>query len=222
MNEARLDVTAIVVNYGTFRMTRNAIWSLHSLYPDLELLAIENGSPDDSATRLRELEAEIEPLNVVISETNLHHGPGMDAGLRRIKTRWALLFDSDALAFRQGFLEEMTKVAVAAGAYMVGQRLLVDDSGFVSEGGRPYIHPHCALVEREQYLALAPFERHGAPCLRNAHDAEDRGVVLADFPVADYVYHIGRGTVDVHGYQLGSRSKVERLRVLVERAIRRR
>jgi glycosyltransferase involved in cell wall biosynthesis len=221
MSVAMRDVTAIVVNYGTFRLTRNAIWSLHSLYPDLEILAIENGSPDDSAARLRNLEAEVEPLSVIVSETNLHHGPGMDAGIRRIETAWALLFDSDSLAFRKGFIENMSAAALDSGAYMVGQRLLVDDSGFVSDCGGPYIHPHCALINREQYLSLAPFERHGAPCLRNARDAAGRGLKLADFPVGDYVYHIGRGTVDLHGYQLGSRSKIDRLRALLARTFRR-
>lgn len=221
MDDNSQDVSAIIINYGTFRLTRNAVWSLHSLYPDLPILVIENGSPDESAERLRELEREIDTLTLFVSETNLHHGPGMDAAIRQIDTTWALLFDSDCLAFRHGFLEAMIDTARARGAYMVGQRLTVDESGFVSTSGHPYIHPHCALVDRRRYLSLMPFARHGAPCLENALDARARGLELVNFPVADYVYHIGRGTVDLHGYQLGARSRMDRFRSLIGRARRR-
>ncbi len=41
---------------------------------------------------------------------------------------------------------------------------------------------------------------------------------MSDFPVAEYAYHIGRGTVNQYGYGLGARSRWKQ----AIRAIRRR
>ena len=173
---------------------------------------VENGSPDDSKSRLGALAKEVGGVTVLTSDANLHHGPGLDLALRRVTTPWVLLFDSDCIAYRGGFLEGMQAAADAnPSAYMVGQLHHVDEDGF--DGGTiPYIHPKCALVRREGYLVLPPFEKHGAPCLTNERAAAAEGLALLDFPVRDYVLHLGEGTVRRYGYGLGAEGKIARLK----------
>ncbi len=99
----------------------------------------------------------------------------MDRLIRRSGRPWVLLFDTDCIAFRPGFLEALLAVATDAPAYMAGMRIYVDSGGFNVPPGTPeaipYVHPHCALVHRESYVTLPPFEKHGAPCLANERAA---------------------------------------------------
>lgn len=217
-----MDVTAAVVNYGTPDLTRAAVWSLRSLYPALPVLVVENGSPDDSKARLAALAKEAGGVTLLTPGANLHHGPGLDLALRRATTPWVLTFDSDCVAYRGGFLEAMRAAADAdPAAYMVGQLHHVDARGFDvpadTPGAAPYVHPKCALVRREAYLALPPFERHGAPCLTNERAAAREGLALLDAPVRDYVLHLGEGTVKRYGYGLGAGGRLARLRRLLGR-----
>jgi glycosyltransferase involved in cell wall biosynthesis len=214
-----LDVTAAIINYGTPDLTRAAAWSLRTLYPGLPIVVVDNGSPDDSKTRLARLAKEAGGVTVISQETNLHHGPGLDLAIRRCTTPWVLCFDSDCVAYRAGFLEGMREIAEAdPNAYMVGQMRRVDDDGFdLPTGGHPYVHPKCALVRREAYLLLPPFERHGAPCLANERSAAEQGLALLDFDVRDYVLHLGEGTVRRFGYGLGATSRLARLKRALQR-----
>ncbi len=70
-------VGAVIANYGTPELTRAAVWSLRSHYPHLRIVVVENGSPDDSAARLRPLTGEAAPLDLLEPSRNLHHGPGL-------------------------------------------------------------------------------------------------------------------------------------------------
>lgn len=216
------DIGAVIVNYGTPDLTHAAVWSLRSHYPGLRIAVVENASPDDSAARLRPLTREAAPLDLLEPGRNLHHGPGLDHGLRHLDAPWTLLFDSDCIAFRGGFLEAMLADAEANNAYMIGQAHRVNARGFdLPAGSREqahrYVHPKCALVRTETYRTLPPFEKHGAPCLTNEIAAAGRGLPLLDFPVNDFVYHLGEGTVSRYGYGLGARSLLDRLRHLAAR-----
>jgi hypothetical protein len=220
---ATVDTTAVIVNYGTPDLTRAAAWSLRSLYRDLPIVIVDNPSSHDSRSELAALGKEVGGVTLMTPAENLHHGPGLDYALHRVTTSWVLTFDSDCIAYRRGFLEGMRSAADAdRDSYMVGQLHLVDSSGFDIAAGsieaHAYIHPKCALVRREAYLVLPPFERHGAPCLANERAAAAEGLSLLDFPVRDYVYHLGEGTVRRFGYGLGAASRLARLRRVLRRA----
>lgn len=220
---SRALVHVAIVNYGTPELTRMAVWSLHSLYPNLPITVVDNDSPDDSLGRLRALQQEVSSLRILSCDENLHHGPGLDHALRETSSEWLLTFDSDCIAYREGFLEKMLSAAESRSAYMIGDMHTVDDAGYdvpgdrASETGHSYIHPKCALVRRATYLALPPFEKHGAPCLTNQVAAVRQGETLVDFPVGEYVFHQGRGTVERSGYGLGMRGWVNKFRHYMHR-----
>jgi hypothetical protein len=58
----------------------------------------------------------------------------------------------------------------------------------------PYIHPCCAIYNKEKYHALRPFAHHGAPCLDNMIDAYSNNYTLIEAPVFEYVKHWVGGT----------------------------
>lgn len=201
-------LTAIVVNYCTYDLTRMAVWSLHGHYPDLPIRVVDNGSPDSSGDQLQKLADALSQVEIIHNNDNQHHGPAMDQLARQVETPYFLTFDSDAILYRPGLLEKLLE-ALGDGHYAVGHQMLMDRYGFKTTGldGIPYVHPFCAIFHTATYRNLPPFEKHGAPCLRNEWAAQEKGWLLGAFPVKAYVYHPWQGTVNRTGHQLGWRSK---------------
>jgi hypothetical protein len=196
-----------------------AVWSLRSLYPTLPLLVVENGSHDGSRAKLHHLRATVSGLTIIESDRHVHHGPGMHRGIEHAATDWILLCDTDCILYRDGVLEAMVQ-RMSEATYMIGESQPVDADGFAagsSDGTFRYIHPFFALVRRSMYAGLPPFEKHGAPCLSNEKAALRKGFGLTDFPVREYVFHFGRGTVDQHGYGLGYHGQYLKLKKLYRR-----
>ncbi len=207
-----ISITAIIVHYKTYDLTKKAIWSLHSLYENLEIIVLDNFSDDGSNEKLLKLTDEIPKLKLVSSSRNIHHGPGMDKLINEnVNSEWFLTFDSDCIAFRKNFIELMIE-QIGENTYGVGEKLYLDSDGFMSvdkTNSYEYIHPYCALFNKKKYLQLPPFEKHGSPCLTNEIEASKKGYALKDFPACDYVYHQWRGTAGTHGYKLGIKSKMQ-------------
>jgi hypothetical protein len=212
------NITAIIVHYRTPLLAHAAVWSLRSLYPELPVMLIDNASPPAEQAQLRETAAQAGGIELICNTENAHHGPAMHQGMMRCKTPYALLFDSDCIAFRPGFLEVMHQ-ELAGGAYICGAIQHIDDFGYnvpPSDASIPYAHPSCALVDVETYKQLPPFEKHGAPCISNQKAAHEQGFPATDFPVSQYVYHIGRATVKATGgYHLGAKGYLNKFRRLL-------
>jgi len=209
-------LTAVIINFRTPDLTERAVRTFRKFYPDAQLMLIDNGSGDESATLLRDLRMmNTDRTSVVLNEKNLHHGPAMDQALRLCQSKFVFFLDSDCEVKSGGFLEAMVALAEAGETnYAVGKRIFMNDRGFDVEsrpGAHPYIRPICMLVRRATYVALPPFERHGAPCLANFIAADRAGFALVHFPVEDYVQHEGRGTATRHGYGLGLRGRINHL-----------
>ena len=76
-----LDAQAVIVNYATPDLTRKAAWSLLSLYGDLDIVVIDNASPDDSAGQLEDEIAANAWLTMPADRHILFHTPS--------EQRWA-------------------------------------------------------------------------------------------------------------------------------------
>jgi glycosyltransferase involved in cell wall biosynthesis len=209
-------VTAVIVNFRTSDLLERAVTSFRSFYPATPLLLIDNGSGDDSPSLMSDLRDRW-PLTteVILNESNRHHGPAMDQALRTVRSPYVLFLDSDCEVVNGGVLEGLLARAEADPQhYAVGKKIFMNPRGFdvpEQEDAIPYIRPICMLVHRERYLMLPPFERHGAPCLANMKAATAHGFSLIHFPVEDFVLHKGRGTASIHGYRLGIRGKLNHM-----------
>jgi glycosyltransferase involved in cell wall biosynthesis len=205
------NITAVIINYRTIELTKRAIWSLNGHYPQMPVIVLDNHSGDNSKAELEKLAKDIPQLTAYYLDSNIHHGPGMHKGIKKAAADWILLFDSDCILYRKGLIEMMSFHA-NGDVYAIGKKLAVNEDGFSpakDEEAYGYIHPHCALIDKEKYLTLPPFEKHGAPCLANYLEAQKQRYGLIDFPVEEYVYHLGRGTVNITGYNLGAKSKFD-------------
>lgn len=209
-------VTAVIINFRTPELTRHAVETLRMRYASLPLLLIDNGSgPASEAELLRLREGSPGRTELLLNPKNIHHGPAMDQALHHLHSRFILFIDSDCEIRREGFVEHMTRIADRdPEVYAVGKLIYMNARGFdieQSPGAHAYIRPICMMVNREVYLRLPPFERHGAPCLKNMIAASASGLKLVHFPVEDYVRHEGRGTAARFGYRLGVKGKVNHL-----------
>ena len=213
---AELPVTAVVINFKTPDLTCRAVTTFRSFYPSVPTLIIDNGSHDGSLAVLEALQREnAHSTEILRNRRNLHHGPAMNQALQLLHSPAILFLDSDCEVVRGGFLEQMYALGMEQPAhYAVGKRIVMNRRGFDEpEGGTgiPYIRPICMLVKRELYLTLPPFERHGAPCLRNMIAASARGYLMVNFAVEEYVRHQGRGTAARQGYRLGLKGRLNHL-----------
>ena len=205
-------IVTVIINYQTPDLMERAVGSFRQQYPDGQLLLIDNGSRDQSVSLLHNLQSQFpDKTELLLNRENLHHGPAMDQALRHSNLPFVLFLDSDCVVQQGGFIESMHSLLTEKNEhYIVGKRIFMNRRGFdVSEKakGFPYIRPICMLVSRELYVALPPFQLHGTPCLANMRAATERGLILVDFPIDEFVYHTGRGTAGRFGYQLGWRGK---------------
>jgi glycosyltransferase involved in cell wall biosynthesis len=210
-------VTMVIVNHRTPDLLRQSADSLKRYYPSLPLHLVDNGSGDDSVRVMEEFAARFpDSTSLQFNRRNIHHGPAMDQALRRLESPYVLFFDSDSTMIRGGIVEVMLQQLEARSEhYIAGQQIYLDRRGFdvtmETPGAISYIRPICMLVKSELYLTLPPFERHGAPCLRNVVAAQERGLKLVQVPIDEFVQHRGRGTAGRHGYALGWRGKLNHL-----------
>jgi hypothetical protein len=60
-------------------------------------------------------------------------------------------------------------------------------------------------------MKLPPFELHGAPVLQNMRGAVEKGFLLINVMLDEYVHHDGRGTAGRFGYGLGIKGRLNYL-----------
>lgn len=197
-------VTAIITNYKTKGLVKQALNTFIEHYSDVKILLIDNGS-DDSSTEYVKKAGEAYPTVIsLLHEHNLGHGPAMDNAIRLATTRYVFTMDSDCIVRGGEFLEKMVNhFQIDDNLYALGWLRYVDPISGVpankSEGFLRYVHPHAALYDRDKYLTLPPFAHHGAPCTANMREAKKRGYGVKGFPIDHYVHHLIAGTRRMYG-----------------------
>jgi len=192
------DITAVVVNFQTEHLIKQAVETFRAYYPTVQLVIVDNHSTDGSREWIRE-QAD-ENTRIVLNWFNNGHGPALDREFNRAKTKFVFSFDSDVIFLRGGVLEEMQERI--EDAYAIGWLRWVNLDGVAVDEKRafnkdsycPYIHPYCALYHRDTYLSLTPFVNKGAPAVDNMRDAKKRGLELVSFKPTSYVKHLIAGT----------------------------
>ena len=133
---------------------------------------------------------------------NIHHGPGMDYGLKKIQKKYVLILDSDVEVCNKGLLNIFSK-NITKEFYTMGRIVTVDDGGNNTHiNGYEYVHPSTMMLDREFYMGFdIPFIKHGAPCLNFMKKINPK--FLIDIKnIDDYVKYVGRGTRKFFGMNL--------------------
>ena len=94
-----MDLSVVIVNYGTFELTKNTVNSiLDYSYPfSVEVIVVDNDSPDDSLSKLEQYFAD--KVKFIASGENRGFAAGNNLALRELDSKYALLLNSDTVVW---------------------------------------------------------------------------------------------------------------------------
>jgi hypothetical protein len=121
--------TLLTVNYGAERETLRLIRSFRTFCPGLPAHVVENGVVSEMVRAKADL--------YLRAPANLHHGLGLDWGMRSVTTEWTLVCDPDSAVISAQFLPRATALA-RSGKGVAG-----------IESAHDIYHPICLLFRTE-------------------------------------------------------------------------
>lgn len=187
-----MDITGVVVSYKTTGLLKQAIESIRSFYPHFNIIIID-GSPCKSDCYEYVKSLPDDHTAIYQPQINIGHGNGMHVGIEMATTEKILLFDSDII-MNKPCIEEMFEV-FERDTYGSG---LILPKWRLTERSRQmrYLHPQFMALSRKQYFKHHKFVHHGAPCYLTFGNIKmpDAKKILIEFPIHDYIKHLGRGT----------------------------
>jgi len=195
-----IDVTGIVVCHNTKNLIRQAYNSVREFYPHMPIIIVD-GSDRNSPCAMYVSDLVVENTTIIHPGRNIGHGRGMHLGITHVKTKYALIFDSDTRLLADcipAMLEKMEEDTFGVGSVIyvnVGGNATKPRPGKLAI---PYLHPFFHLINIQNYRKYKPYIHHGAPCLSTMYDIYEKGLsnrVLINLPgITGIVYHEGRGT----------------------------
>jgi hypothetical protein len=163
---------------------------VRKFHPDMQIIIID-GSPvgDPCYNYVSSLASDI--TTVVLCGYNIGHGRGMDLGIRMVKTKFVLIFDSD-IVMDKSPVEKMLAM-MEEDTYGVGYLERTGLDGF-EYGAQPHhagqemmmmLHPYFHLLQVSEYFKFHRYVHHGAPCFLAALDIHRKGLtsnIIKEFP----------------------------------------
>jgi N-acetylglucosaminyl-diphospho-decaprenol L-rhamnosyltransferase len=120
-----VNLTAVIVNYGTADLTLRAARALlDDGLPPTRLVIVDNGSADDSYTRL---EAALPDSVVVRLDPNVGYAGGANAGVAQLAGDAYLLVNNDAFLHAPGSVERLLTRLDDSEVAIVAPRILNED-----------------------------------------------------------------------------------------------
>lgn len=204
-----MSISALTVNYNTPDFLDRLLSTFRKYY-DLPFIVVD-GSDDINYAKIKEFTNKYK-VEIHHFEFNIHHGPGLAYGMKYIKTKQILLLDSDLIVIKAGFVEDL-QAKLESESYGIGDVQIVNEDGYNVKTGIKYLHPACALINREIALKFSLPILHGAPMINAMKEIHNRKLdilqheswVTNDFRNKNkiYVSHDWQGTVNqTGGYHL--------------------
>lgn len=196
-------ITALTINYNTPDLLGRLLSSFRRYY-DIPYIIID-GSDSKNYIKIIGFKKKYS-VKIIHFPYNIHHGPGLAFGFQYIRTKQILLLDSDLIVIKPGFIEDLQK-KLKSNAYGTGDIQTVNEFGMNVPQGIKYLHPACALVNRNIVLEYPLPVLHGAPMINAMIEINKRGLaddilvhsswVNNDFRKPDkmYIIHDWQGTV---------------------------
>jgi len=190
MSTKLTEVTALTVSHNTKNLLERAVDSFRKFHPDMKLIIIDGSDYSDPCFNYtRNLANGL--TSVWCMGYNIGHGRGMDFGIRQIKTRYGLIFDSD-VEFIKSPVSHMLDM-MDENTYGIGYLEKSAYDGFEygakqEHRGKPsmmMLHPFFMLLQVSEYFKFHPFVHHGAPCFKAALDIHKHGLtsrIIKSFP----------------------------------------
>jgi len=197
------DITGITVCYNTKDLMKAAYDSIRKSHPDMPIVIV-NGSDINDPCTLYLYSIRSNRTKVMAMGYNIGHGRGLDFGIRRISTKYAMLFDTDIEMLKSPVKQMLKKMREdtfgIGGIGKIGYD--GNDCGRMprheKEGCLSYLHPHFQIINVNNYKKYHRYVHHGAPCYLTMIDIHKRGLsdkILIEFPdLKRYIKHYTRGT----------------------------
>jgi len=196
-------MTGITVCWNTKGLMERAYNSVRRFHPEMPMIIIDGSdSGNPCASYIKSLASDV--TTVISFGYNIGHGRGMCMGIDRIKTKYALIFDSD-IEMLKSPVDQMLEM-MEEDTFGIGIIVKTGFDGF-NYGLKPqhkktgymlYLHPLFQLINIGNYKKFHPYVRHGAPCYLTMLDIHKKGLskkILKPFPpLRTFVKHYGRGT----------------------------
>ena len=154
----------LTVNYNTPELLRECVGSIREWWPTIHIVVVDGSDQDDLAAEVEALARADMNMKLYQLGHNIHHGPGIDYAMKRIKEDYVFLLDTDDRVLRRETIEAMHEL-MTPDVYAVGELKLVDDCGDPkpADADIPYVFPMGMLLNREQYLKFPPAALHDGP-----------------------------------------------------------
>jgi len=163
-------ITALTINYNTPDLLEKLLISFRQFY-DTPYVVID-GSNKENYEKIKDFTDKFN-IELIHFDYNIHHGPGMAHGFNHIKTEQILLLDSDVFILKNGFVEDLQS-KLRGDSYGIGDISIIDERGVNTKEGIKYLHPSCALINREIALQYALPIKHGAPMVETMKDIHNK------------------------------------------------
>lgn len=103
-------ITVIVLSYGNLDLTRRCIDSIerNSLWPNLELILVDNASPDGTQSFLREFGQTRPDVKLILNDENVGFARANNQGMREATGEYIVLLNNDTIVTR-GWLGRLVR-----------------------------------------------------------------------------------------------------------------
>lgn len=165
--------TVVIVNWNTLRYLVHSVNAVVARSPSsTRILVVDNASADGSQDWVRRHpRAELLAL-----PANVHHGPAMDLGILRCRTRFVVALDVDAFPIRDGWLDSLL-APLCDGAFVSGAGYPPDADSHV----QPYVHACCLAIETARFVRRVAATR-SHPDRPGTPPSSSRSVSTHDWP----------------------------------------
>lgn len=165
-------ITALTVNYNTPDFLERLLSGFRRYY-DIPFIVID-GSSEENYNSIKSF---VKKYHIEIHhfDFNIHHGPGLAYGIGYIKTSQILLLDSDLIVIKKGFVEDL-QIKLKSESYGIGDVQTINELGYNVFRGVKYLHPACALINREIVLRFPMPIKHGAPMIEAMQELNRQGL----------------------------------------------
>lgn len=197
------DITVIICQKIYVELLKKSLGSLLRFYPDVQIILATNYADEESVSYISEMARTHKNIKSVDYKEIFNensHGILIDYVVRNyLQTKYFLCLDSDVIIERSGFIEEMLEQLKEDNSlYGLGAIVYAwynSDRPRTFEDNVPYIHPHCAMFNKDIYLSMDnPFQSGGDPFRKNMNEAKDKNIKVMCFNVDRYLLHLEGGS----------------------------